>query len=66
VSALDDEALADLSLAGGNIRNVALLAAFLAADAGEPIGMRHVALGAARECAKLERPLTEPGVRKWL
>jgi hypothetical protein len=66
VSDLDDEALADLSLAGGNIRNVALFAAFLAADAGEAIGMRHIAHAAARECAKLERPLTERGVREWL
>ncbi len=66
VSGLDDEALADLSLAGGNIRNVALFAAFLAADEGEPVGMRHVARAAARECAKLERPLTEQGVRQWL
>jgi hypothetical protein len=66
VSGLDSDALADLSLAGGNIRNVALFAAFLAADEGEPVGMRHVAHAAARECAKLERPLTEQGVRQWL
>ena len=66
VSELDGEALGDLSLAGGNIRNVALFAAFLAADEGEPVGMRHIARAAARECAKLERPLTERGVREWL
>jgi ATPase family associated with various cellular activities (AAA) len=66
VSEIDDRTLAELSLPGGNIRNVALFAAFLAAGEDEPIGMRHVALGAARECAKLERPLTEPGVREWL
>ena len=63
---IDVPALAELSLPGGNIRNVALLAAFLAADEGRPIDMRHLALGAERECVKLERPLTEPGVRKWL
>jgi ATPase family associated with various cellular activities (AAA)/Winged helix domain, variant len=66
VAGLDDGALGDLSLAGGNIRNVAMFAAFLAADEGVPIGMRHVARGAARECTKLERPLTEAGVREWL
>jgi len=66
VSAIDDRALAELSLPGGNIRNVALFAAFLAAGEDEPIAMTHIARGAARECAKLERPLTEPGVRKWL
>jgi hypothetical protein len=66
VSELDDDALAELSLAGGNIRNVALFAAFLAADEGEAVGMRHVARAAVRECAKLERPLTERGLREWL
>ncbi len=66
VSALEEESLAGLSLAGGNIRNVALAAAFLAADEREPIGMRHLARAAARECAKLERPLTETAVRRWL
>ena len=66
VSGLDEDALAELSLAGGNIRNVALSAAFYAADAGESIGMHHVARAAARECAKLQRPLTEAGVRAWL
>ena len=63
---VDEQALAELSLAGGNIRNVALFAAFLAADEDAPIAMPHLARAAARECAKLERPLTEPGVREWL
>jgi SpoVK/Ycf46/Vps4 family AAA+-type ATPase len=66
LSGLDEAALGNLSLAGGNIRNVAIFAAFLAADEGVPIGMPHVARGVARECAKLERPLTEAGVREWL
>jgi ATPase family protein associated with various cellular activities (AAA)/winged helix domain-containing protein len=66
VSGIDAGALAELSLAGGNIRNVAMFAAFLAADEDAPIAMRHLARAAARECAKLERPLTEPGVREWL
>jgi hypothetical protein len=66
VSEIDDSALAELSLPGGNIRNVALFAAFLAAGEDVPIGMGHIARGAATECAKLERPLTEPGVREWL
>jgi ATPase family associated with various cellular activities (AAA)/Winged helix domain, variant len=66
VSAVDERALAELSLAGGNIRNVALFAAFLAADEDQPIAMRHLAHAAASECAKLERPVTEPGVREWL
>ena len=66
VEGVDEGALAELSLAGGNIRNVALFAAFLAADEDEPIAMRHLARAARTECAKLERPVTEPGVREWL
>ena len=34
--------LARLSAAGGNIRNIAMNAAFLAADAGEPVRMSHL------------------------
>ena len=33
------------SVAGGNIRNIALDAAFLAADEGEPVGMAHLLPG---------------------
>ena len=66
VAGLEEESLAGLSLAGGSIRNVAVSAAFLAADEREPIGMRHLARAAARECAKLERPLTETALREWL
>ena len=51
-------ALARLSVAGGNIRNIALGAAFAAADAGEPVQMRHLLRAAQAEYAKLERSLT--------
>src|SRR5439155_7874007 len=64
-SGLDAAALARLALAGGSIRNVALSAAFLAADDGGAIGMRHVARAARREALKLGRPLTEAEVRGW-
>lgn len=56
---LDIEALARLNVAGGNIRNIALYAAFLAADQGEPLRMEHLARGAQVEYAKLDRPLAE-------
>ena len=42
---LDPTQLARLNVAGGNIRNIALNAAFLAADAGEPVGMAHLLRG---------------------
>jgi SpoVK/Ycf46/Vps4 family AAA+-type ATPase len=55
---LDWGRLAALRIAGGNIRNVALNAAFLAADAGEPVRMTHLMAAARSEYAKMERPLT--------
>jgi SpoVK/Ycf46/Vps4 family AAA+-type ATPase len=62
---LDISRLMRLNVPGGNIRNIALNAAFLAADASEPVRMKHI-LGAARsEYAKLERPLTEAEIGGW-
>jgi SpoVK/Ycf46/Vps4 family AAA+-type ATPase len=58
--------LARLGVAGGNIRNIALNAAFLAADAGEAVGMEHILRSAQSEYVKLERPLTDQEVRGWL
>jgi SpoVK/Ycf46/Vps4 family AAA+-type ATPase len=57
--------LARLNLSGGNIRNLALGAAFLAADAGEPVRMRHLLLAAHAEYAKLEKPLSEAEIGGW-
>jgi hypothetical protein len=45
-------------MSGGSIRNVAVNAAFLAADDGRRVRMRHVLEAARGEYAKLERPLT--------
>ncbi len=42
--------MAALRIAGGNIRNIALNAAFLAADAGEPVQMTHLMAAAFRIC----------------
>jgi len=63
---LDAGKLARLNIAGGNIRNIALHAAFLAADAGEPVRMPHLLHAARREYTKLERPLTEAEIREWV
>jgi ATPase family protein associated with various cellular activities (AAA)/winged helix domain-containing protein len=62
---LDVARLARLSVAGGNIRNMALHAAFLAADAGEPVAMPHLLRAARAEYAKLEKPLPEAEVEGW-
>jgi hypothetical protein len=59
------ERLAQLEVTGGSIRNIALNAAFLAADAGEPVGMRHLLHATRSECSKLEKALTEAEVAGW-
>jgi len=63
---LDVGKLAQLNVAGGNIRNIALNAAFLAADAGEPVRMAHLLRAAHSEYAKLEKPLTEAEIGGWV
>ncbi|MBD2363026.1 ATP-binding protein [Anabaena minutissima FACHB-250] len=63
---LDFEKLAKLSVAGGNIRNIALNAAFVAADADEPVGMKHILQSAKSEYIKMERPLTDVEVKGWV
>ncbi len=62
---LDVARLARLNIAGGNIRNIAIYAAFLAADANEPVRMGHLLRAARVEYAKLERPLTEAEIGGW-
>lgn len=59
------EKLARLNLSGGNIRNLALNAAFLAADSGEPVQMKHLLIAAQAEYAKLEKPLGEAEIGGW-
>jgi SpoVK/Ycf46/Vps4 family AAA+-type ATPase len=62
---LDVEKLAQLNVAGGNIRSISLNAAFIAAAAGEPIRMQHVLRAARYEYSKLERSLTSAEIRGW-
>lgn len=62
---LDVDQLAQLHVAGGNIRTMALNAAFHAAAGGTTVQMNHILLAAKAEFAKLERPLPEGQVRGW-
>jgi hypothetical protein len=66
VSGIDVVKLARLNVAGGNIRNIALYAAFLAAEADEPVGMSHLLRAARGECAKIDRQMTDGECRDWL
>ncbi|MFW5772154.1 MAG: ATP-binding protein, partial [Phototrophicaceae bacterium] len=46
-------------LSGGNIKNIALAAAFLAAEAGEPVQMAHLLHATRRELEKSGKMLSE-------
>ena len=52
-------------MTGGNIRNVALNAAFLAAES-ERVVMRHILAAAEAEAMKLERSLSERETLGWI
>ena len=62
---LDFDKLSRLSMTGGSIRNIALNAAFLAADDGEPVTMRHLLQASHAEASKRERPLADAETRGW-
>ncbi|NBE52173.1 ATP-binding protein [Streptomyces boluensis] len=63
---IDPELLAQLTVAGGSIRNIALSGAFLAAEEGDRLQMRHMLAAARTEYLKLERSLTPTEVRGWV
>jgi hypothetical protein len=66
VEQLDCAKLARLSMSGGNIRNIALNAAFLAAEEGTPVRMKHLLQAAHSEAAKRDRPLSDAETRGWV
>ena len=59
------ELLSQLSLPGGSIRNIAVNAAFLAADAGGSVTMAHVLSAARSEYGKIGRSLTDREIQGW-
>jgi ATPase family associated with various cellular activities (AAA) len=58
--------LSQLNVPGGNIRNIALNAAFLAANGGTAVEMGHLMEAARLEAHKIERPLAEAELRGWV
>ncbi len=58
--------LSALNMTGGNIKNIALNAAFLAADAKAPVAMTHILQAAQLEAIKTERPIAEMETRGWV
>jgi len=63
---LDYTKLSRLHAAGGNIRNIALNAAFSAADAQQPVCMSHLLQAAHHEAGKRERPLSDAETKGWV
>jgi hypothetical protein len=63
---LEPGRLAALNMTGGNIRNIALNAAFLAADLNESVGMSHLLQATQLEGTKIERPIAEMETRGWV
>jgi hypothetical protein len=62
---LDFNRLAQLNVAGGNIRNITIHAASLAAEAKDVVQMGHLLVGVETEYAKLDKALTEAEVMGW-
>ena len=63
---LNFEKLAKLNVAGGNIRNIAINAAFLAANSQDLVQMKHILQAAQSEYSKLEKPLTDNEIKGWI
>jgi AAA+ superfamily predicted ATPase len=57
--------LARLALTGGNIRSIAMNAAFRAAEEGAPVDMAHLARAARDEFVKMEKPVPDIEIAKW-
>lgn len=62
---IDYEKLAQLNVSGGVIRNIAMHAAYLAADDHDAIRMAHLLTASRTEYAKMNRLLTAAEIRGW-
>lgn len=65
VGQLDWDRLAQLHVSGANIRNIALRAAFLAAETKEPISHTLLLEAARSEYQKLEKTVSEAELKGW-
>jgi AAA+ superfamily predicted ATPase len=66
LAAIDYSKLARLNNTGGSIRNIALNAAFRAAELEQPVSMAHLLHAAHHEAAKRERSLSDSETRGWV
>jgi hypothetical protein len=62
---LDFRRLAQMNISGGVIRNIAMHAAFLAAEENGPIDMNHILRASKVEYAKMDKSLTGSEMGGW-
>ncbi len=62
---IDIEKLSRLNIPGGNIRNIALNAAFIAADENGPVQMCHISKAARSEYTKIDKTLSNTEIGGW-
>jgi hypothetical protein len=65
LGALDFGHFGQLNVSGGVIRNIAMHAAFLAAEQHSRVESRHILAAARIEYAKLDKPLTAAEAKGW-
>jgi len=63
---LDARRLAQLNVSGGTISNIALNAAYIAANENVPVRMSHLLTAARSEAAKRDRVVADAEVRGWV
>lgn len=66
IGAVDFDRLGQLNVSGGAIRNIAMHAAFLAAEDETAIGMAHLLAASRTEYSKMDKPLTGAETRGWV
>jgi hypothetical protein len=63
---VDFDTLARLHVSGGNIKNIVLAAAFLAAAESQPVQLRHIVTATRREYEKAGKAYTTADVARLL
>jgi len=62
---IDLDRLSKLTIPGGSIRNIALNAAFYAADEDKPVRMSHIYKAARTEYDKIDKPFNNMDFKAW-
>jgi AAA+ superfamily predicted ATPase len=65
-SDLDFDKLSRLNVSGGNIRNIALNSAFIAASEGKSVQMKHILRAARSEYLKLNKIISPAEIDNWI